>query len=49
MRQGVPQGARLQAKTHIADGLLRLLGEVPLQSSRWRQLDRAVRPAGAPC
>ena len=31
VRAHVPQGPRLQAEAHLADGLLRLLGEVQVQ------------------
>lgn len=44
---GVPQRARLQTEAHVPDGILRLLGEVPLQGAGRRQLGRAVRLAGA--
>jgi hypothetical protein len=31
VRAHLPQGPRLQAQAHLADGLLRLLGEVQVQ------------------
>ena len=36
VRAHVPQGPRLQAQAHLADGLLRLLGEVQVQGNSWR-------------
>lgn len=39
----LPQESRLQAEADVADGLLRLLGEVRLQGARRRQSERPLR------